>query len=211
VIVPDPVGSGRGKVLNFTALISGGDLFTTNRFSLSGTVAISFDYLGLRCTNTLNSPAGGFFGISADLYVPTCGWKAGTPDTYPCSYFQHLTYDGTWHHYTIILSGADAGQFHLAVEDDPEPGAAAGDAFFDNVQIQTVSTVPASLNIGAYAGIQITGTIGAIYQVEYATALPATSWTVITNLPLPSSPFLFFDAQSINNTGQRFYRVVPVQ
>jgi hypothetical protein len=216
VIVPDPLGSGRGNVLSFTALVSGGDIFTTTRFVLQGTVAISFDYLGLRCTNTLNGAAGGFFGISGDdFYVPAlpdCSWKAGTPDAYdPCSDFVHLTYDGTWRHYRLILSGESVGPFHLALEDDPEAGATAGDAFFDNITIETVPAEPATLSIATYAGILITGTTGAIYRVEYATALPATSWTAITNVVLPRSPYLFFDAQPITDTAKRFYRVVGVQ
>ncbi|NOS69900.1 MAG: hypothetical protein HOP33_08210 [Verrucomicrobia bacterium] len=213
VIVPDPVGSGRSNVLSFTDLQLGGEVFTTNIFSLSGTFVISFDYLGLPSTNGVYGDLGGFLGLFDDLFVPMdSAWKAGTQDSYPSPDLLLLTDDGTWHHYTITLNyGAVGSPFRLALEDFIYSGGVPGDAFFDNIQIETVPAEPASLSIGVYAGIEITGTVGAVYRAEYATELPTTNWTAITNIVLPSSPYLFFDAQSINTAAKRFYRVVAVE
>jgi len=70
---------------------------------------------------------------------------------------------------------------------------------------------PAQLNIGLYAGIDIRGTTGATYRVEFTTDLPAapsTNWTVLTNIVLPSSPYFYLDRESAASRGTRLYRAV---
>jgi hypothetical protein len=216
VIMPDPVGSGRGNVLAFSNLTIGGDIFTANVFSLSGTVTISFDYLGLTNLGGVYGDLGGFLGVFDGLYLPTAdNWKAGTQDSYPSPTMIHLIDDGAWRRYTITLSGTEAGAFRLALEDFSGSGGVPGDALFDNIQIQTVPAVPAVLSIGVsadgYPDIEITGTAGALYRVEYATELPTTNWTAITNVVLSNSPSLFLDVEPIRNTAKKFYRAVVVQ
>jgi hypothetical protein len=68
----------------------------------------------------------------------------------------------------------------------------------------------ACLSISMYPGIQISGTVGATYQLQYTTVLPATNWTTLTNILLPVSPFLYFDTQYSTNKANRFYRAVQV-
>ena len=215
VIVADPVGATHTNVLSFTDLQLGGDVFTTNSFSVTGTFVVSFDYLGLPTTGGVYGDLGGFFGIfdDDDLFVPSdSDWKAGTQDDYPSTDMVRLTDDGTWRHYAITVTrGAFAPPFRLALEDFSGSAGVPGDAFFDNIRIETVPAEPASLTIGVYAGIEITGTIGAVYRAEYATELPTTNWTAITNIVLTSSPYLFFDTQSINTAEKRFYRAVAVE
>ena len=85
---------------------------------------------------------------------------------------------------------------------------------FDDMTIgraEQVHPEPASLDIGLYAGIEITGTVGATYRVEYSVTLSNTNWTALTNIVLPSSPYLYFDAQSVTNHAQRSYRAVTVE
>lgn len=55
-----------------------------------------------------------------------------------------------------------------------------------------------SLAIAEYPGIQISGTIGGEYQIQYATNLTSGSWSILTNVVLTNSPFLFFDTNSIS-------------
>jgi hypothetical protein len=71
-----------------------------------------------------------------------------------------------------------------------------------------------SLHIDTYAGqvrLQLTGTVGANYQIEFTPELPTTNWSVLTNVLLPSSPYQLFDSSSATNYGQRFYRAPLVQ
>ena len=56
--------------------------------------------------------------------------------------------------------------------------------------------------------ITIYGDIGATNQVQWANALGDTNiWTVLTNIVLPSSPFVFYDTLSPKGS-QRYYRAV---
>jgi hypothetical protein len=65
-----------------------------------------------------------------------------------------------------------------------------------------------SLAIAEYPGIQITGTIGAEYQIQYATNLTNGSWSILTNIVLTNSPFLFFDTDPTSIHASRYYRAV---
>jgi hypothetical protein len=66
-------------------------------------------------------------------------------------------------------------------------------------------TFPATLNIAAYAGITIIGTVGRTYVVQYATDIGSTNWLSLTNVILPYSPYLFFDTSGPMSS-RRFYR-----
>jgi hypothetical protein len=66
----------------------------------------------------------------------------------------------------------------------------------------------ATLDLHFYAGITIDGVVGLNYRIDYAESLaPTTNWLGLTNLTLPSNPFLLFDIQSTNSS-KRFYRAV---
>jgi sulfatase modifying factor 1 len=65
---------------------------------------------------------------------------------------------------------------------------------------------PAGLSIQTYAGLNITGLVGTIYSIQFTTNLLVTNaWLTLTNLALPSSPYLLVDTTS-TVMGQRFYR-----
>jgi hypothetical protein len=68
----------------------------------------------------------------------------------------------------------------------------------------------ASLHIGLFAGIQVEGTLGRTYRIEYSATLPGTNWMALTNLSLPSSPYFFLELTSTNKA-RRFYRAVPIE
>jgi len=72
--------------------------------------------------------------------------------------------------------------------------------------------IPARLNLQTQsnsAAISIQGAVSARYQLEAAASLSSTNWTILTNLALPSSPYMFTDTTS-SNVSTRFYRVVGV-
>lgn len=68
---------------------------------------------------------------------------------------------------------------------------------------QLPAETPEGLAIQMYAGLSITGTVGAVYSVEYSTDL--ASWTCADFVCLPSSPYLWID-KSASVTAKRFYR-----
>lgn len=82
-------------------------------------------------------------------------------------------------------------------------------ANFDDFLLESSSGgTPASLAMQMYAGLTITGQAGATYQIQYSTNLSnPTNWIALTNLTLPTSPYLFVDATSVNRSAS-FYRAV---
>jgi formylglycine-generating enzyme required for sulfatase activity len=70
---------------------------------------------------------------------------------------------------------------------------------------------PAGLTIQTYAGLTITGAVGTVYSIEYATDLAQTNipsaWRCLEFLQLPVSPYLWPD-KSAPATGRRFYRAM---
>ncbi len=73
---------------------------------------------------------------------------------------------------------------------------------------QAVAQTPAQLAIQIYAGLTITGAVGAVYSIEYVTDLAQTNaWRCLELLQLPANPYLWAD-KSAPATGRRFYRVV---
>jgi hypothetical protein len=61
------------------------------------------------------------------------------------------------------------------------------------------------LGLNMYAGLTIFGKVGGVYEIDYRTNLSSSNWTVLTNVTLTTSPYLFFDATS-QNVQIRFYR-----
>jgi len=76
---------------------------------------------------------------------------------------------------------------------------------------RAVAQTPAELDIELYAGLTITGAVGSVYQIQYATDLAqtnnATAWRCQEFLQLPANPYLWAD-KSNPATGKRFYRAV---
>jgi len=70
---------------------------------------------------------------------------------------------------------------------------------------------PAGLSIQINAGLTITGSVGTVYSIEYATDLAETNspaaWRCLEFLQLPVSPYLWAE-KSAPATGKRFYRAL---
>ena|GEM_PF-601067 len=148
-IVPDPLG-GAGNALTFTAVNSGGDIFTTGQaFSLtSGRLyRVSFDFLGLR--GQVPGGSGGFAGLSQG-YPGTHMWYYGTNTTSGAAPI--LLDDGQWHSYAyefIAPAPVVGNTVRLMFEDFGYYGyGIPGDAFVDNVVFQVVPAPGAVLLAG---------------------------------------------------------------
>lgn len=58
-------------------------------------------------------------------------------------------------------------------------------------------------------GLRNAGPVGKNYRVDYTEDLSGNpTWTALTNLTLPTNPYLFVDRQS-RQQPKRFYRAVP--
>lgn len=80
---------------------------------------------------------------------------------------------------------------------------------FDNVRVEaTALPPPASLGINVYAGIEITGSVGVNYRIDFATTVSPPNWMTLTNIVLPESPYFFVDKTSAGVPGNRIYRAV---
>jgi hypothetical protein len=142
MIVTDPLTSGRGNVLTFSDVTYGGDIFTADQISFSGSTVVSFDYLGLAIRRSTPGDFGGFLGTVLTLNPVNEGadhiWYAATKNNYP-GLAVSLADDGAWHRYEICIEGESFGSFHLMMEDFVFSGGSAGDVYFDNIHVNSTS------------------------------------------------------------------------
>jgi hypothetical protein len=68
----------------------------------------------------------------------------------------------------------------------------------------TNAATPPPLNLDLFAGVVINGPIGLNYNVQ---GLGNSGWTTLTNITLPSQPYIFIDYNSPTNP-QESYRAV---
>jgi uncharacterized delta-60 repeat protein len=99
--------------------------------------------------------------------------------------------------YTILGSALNAGSYNVVVS---------------NPYGAYTNTPVAALFFGdlkMYAGTTIGGAVGTAYRVDYADVINGVTnvWQVLTNVILPTTPFIVFDPNS-PGLNQRFYRVV---
>lgn len=104
-----------------------------------------------------------------------------------------------------VVTIASGSNFSTLTNSDWQTSALIWDWVFE---AQFRPQVP-SIDIGLYTGIRISGSIGATYTVQYATALTKTDWITLTNVTLQTPQFLYVDTNSVSNGPHRFYRVVP--
>jgi len=110
---------------------------------------------------------------------------------------------------TNAISGANGSTLTLSNLNASAAGA------YSVVVSNAVSSVTSSsailslLDLNMFAGLTIAGEVGGTYQIDYRNDLNNTNWFNITNLVLPSSPYLFIDTASPQHA-LRFYRAVFV-
>lgn len=147
VIVADPLSSSN-KVLSFTGLGSGGDIFTANSFYAPSQIyTISFDYLSVETPGVPTSDLGGFVGIG-DGKPGDHTWLIGTQAGYPGT-SGVLIHNGVWTNYSITVD-ANTGTFfyggasmngaplYLFLEDFISSDPIAGDVYFDNILVTAI-------------------------------------------------------------------------
>jgi hypothetical protein len=165
-------------------------------------------------TVTFNTPqsAFGFWGSDVEVHtlrlvlVGTNGARTAVPVSIPVPQGSAGAY---------FLGVVDRANPFTAVEfQGTQDGVAGRDGWgFDDLTIGTPEQVlpaAAHLRMAAYPGLEISGTVGASYRIEFVTMLEATNhWATLTNLVLPASPHLLLDATSPPSQS-RFYRAVGV-
>jgi Concanavalin A-like lectin/glucanases superfamily/Immunoglobulin I-set domain len=164
-----------------------------------------------------------------DIYDADSAGKCASPEIS----VQPLSQVGYWGgNVTLSVTAAGTGPFTYQWDYNSAPIANAtnatlvlGDLQFTNTGSYTVTvgnqfgsqtsapavlTVnPAGISIALYAGIDITGTPGLTYGVQYSTNLGNTNdWLGLANLTLSETNELYFDLTPATRS-QRFYRVVP--
>jgi uncharacterized repeat protein (TIGR03803 family) len=75
----------------------------------------------------------------------------------------------------------------------------------------SVTSAPAVISgvaIKMFAGVIVYGALGSNYLIQATGNLASTNWTLLTNIALPSQPYIYIDYTSPTNS-QQFYRAVP--
>lgn len=77
--------------------------------------------------------------------------------------------------------------------------------------IESAAAIVSLLDLKLYPGLTLAGPVGTNYRIEWAPLVGNTNeFQVLTNLTLPSTPFLFFDPEPAENE-RRFYRAILVE
>ncbi len=136
-IVDDPAEN--DHALTFTAMRSGGDIFSKQLFA-AGEYWLTIDYYGDTKFNTQDT--GAILGI-CQTFLPinspvNYSWFLSTSPTYGDA----LIDDNSWHSYTYHFASSWA--FHLMLEDWVGSGypRGAGDTYFDNIRLSDSAPVP---------------------------------------------------------------------
>ncbi len=130
--------------------------------------------------------------------------SVGAAGTGPLSY--------QWQFNGVNIAGANAAT--LALTNLNPTNAGAYRVVITNA-VGTATSNPVDLyfygDLKFIAATVLAGSIGQQYRVDYADVVTVgtTNWLVLTNVTLPSSPFLVIDPNSAGRT-QRYYRAVPL-
>jgi N-acetylneuraminic acid mutarotase len=73
--------------------------------------------------------------------------------------------------------------------------------------VTSLAVTLASVDIKMFAGVIVNGPLGSNYLIQ-ATSNLMSSWTTLTNVALPTQPYIYIDYSSPTNR-QQFYRAVP--
>lgn len=111
---------------------------------------------------------------------------------------------------TVVYSGPGRepiGEVHLVLSGPSWRPACT--VQLDDFQFVGQAAQPA-MDIHMYAGVTVTGTVNAPYQIQYRTDLGSPTWQPLADILLPSSPYIYFDTNSPAAV-RRFYRAVLMQ
>ncbi|MEY2410478.1 MAG: hypothetical protein QOF48_3148 [Verrucomicrobiota bacterium] len=122
---------------------------------------------------------------------------------------QPLSYQ--WYKNGTTLTAATNSSFAIASVGTSDTGGyrAIVANSFGSVTSRVAQLTVAFLNIDNYAGIQVLGVPGRTYRIEATPASGMPAWQTITNLTLPSSPYIWIDYDS-PGMATRLYRVAEL-
>jgi len=75
-------------------------------------------------------------------------------------------------------------------------------------QVTSTSVTLASVGIEMFAGVIVDGPLGSNYLIQSRGNVASTNWTTLTNVALPTQPYIYIDYNSPTNS-QQFYHAVP--
>jgi len=174
--------------------------WAVNSQQLSVTNSFQVQVLGLTAPTFTLSPSNvvaslgqgfGFVSLATGFPTPTYQWQFSS---------NGVTY--------VNLNGATGANYSQATSGVTNIGyyrVLASNFVNTNTSIGVSLTF---LNINMYAGLNIVGPLGANYNVQSIPALNGSNWTTLTNISLPSQPYIYIDYNSPTNAVQ-FYRAVP--
>jgi hypothetical protein len=110
--------------------------------------------------------------------------------------------------HSVVDLGKVAFQKPRLVDGDGNSVAFGAVLTQDGIDVSQGSEPGPSLQAALYAGLKITGVVGETYRVEYRTDLSTENWTNLAEFPLTASPFFYVDAEGIDASAKRFYRVI---
>jgi hypothetical protein len=199
-----PGAIGPSLVLTNVQLSQSGNYTVAVTNSLGSTVSTQATLTVLSAPQILSQPASqvGFWGLNVSLQANVQGTA---PFSYQWYFNGSVITDGT--NATLALSdlalGA-AGQYWVVISN--AYGTVTSDA-------ATLIVNPASISLGTYPGLTITGAVGRSFDIQYVTFGSGTnvSWTTITNITLTEPSQLWLDTDAGAAAGfspTRLYRVV---
>jgi len=101
--------------------------------------------------------------------------------------------------YTIAqVATGDIGGYHVVITNS-----------IGSVTSRVAQLTVAFLDIDLYAGIKILGVPGRTYRIEATPASGPPNWHTLTNLVLPSNPYIWIDYQS-PDVAARLYRAAEL-
>lgn len=175
-----------GGITNVATVLCAAEFNPSNNVASVAATVVSPPVLSAPLTNQ-TAAAGGQFTLSVSV-------SGSSPLSYQWFFnVTNLVAQGTpWLSFTN-LDWSDAGYYTVVVSN---PWG-----------IVTNTALLSMDDLHMYAGIRIGGAPGITYQVAARDSLSTNdTWSTLTNLALPYSPYLFIDEDSPNHP-QRFYRV----
>lgn len=117
--------------------------------------------------------------------------------------------DGLATYWSIVRTNADIHSILISYTGTVASPGLAFDAFSPALAI-----TPATLGITLtqqVARIEVAGSFGSTYDLQYAASSPSTNWQTLARVALTNAPEQFFLDYTASNTTRRIYRAVGIE
>lgn len=131
----------------------------------------------------------------------------GNPATFTVQAVGAPTLGYQWYRDGSIISGATNASYGIAQVTTGDVGGyrVVIANSFGSATSRVAQLTVAFLDIDLYAGIKVLGVPGRTYRIEATPASGTPNWQTLTNLVLPSNPYIWIDYESPSNSA-RLYR-----